>query len=193
MSQDAKKIKFLSQLILCGLLLCVWFSGIVLQKSEAKNMDELVYCPLQKKWVKRNDEPIFVRNPLDEICSTNDKKSAFTQSLVKNLISFSSIANNLRTKDLYFEYTEKGEKVFSDINNQQDLPRRESIDFDGSQKSSSIYKNELTKKRNSVLVETNFPRPPNFISVKRFEFPTIQKLTKISQKLFARPPPIRLS
>ncbi len=193
MDLNTKKAKLLSHLILCGLLLCVWFSGIVLHKSEAKNSDRLVYCPLQKKWVKGNDEPMFVRNPLDEICSTNDRKAAFTQGLLNNFISLSSIANNLTTEDLYFEYAERGERVFSEINLQQDFPQRKSIAFESFQKASGIYKNELVKKQSVALIETNFARPPTFDAVAKFEFPTVQKLSKISHKILARPPPFELS
>ena len=189
MNKTVSKVNLPTHIFICVLLLCVWFSGIALKPSFAENSYELVYCPLQKKWVKGNVEPILVKDPLDEFCSSSDNKKLFTQSFLSN-------PNYLPTLDvetLFLEYVDKGERAFTEIDHSHELPPRELISFNSIQKASSIYKNELVKKQSANSIELNSARPPNTLVSTKFEFPTVQKQSKLSHQNFARPPPVELS
>lgn len=186
--------KSISQIVIGVVLFCVVLSGIALSLDFSVENEDLVYCPLQKKWVKETVEPVRYENPLDEICAANTEKNSFLQSFTVKFAFLSKISTKIETQNLFFSYVEKGEKAFVELTSSHHFPDEEFLVFGTFQKGSVVYKNEFVKKQNSVLEETVLPRPPNFIAENtKFEFPATQKLEQISHQIFARPPPAKLS
>lgn len=82
-----------------------------------------VYCPLQKQWVKRNEEKRVVPSlPLSDLCAGNNDKTAFLQKLLSSVSKLGS-SQKLDVSELFFSFTAKGHQAFAQLPPSPETPR----------------------------------------------------------------------
>lgn len=97
-------------------LISVFFCSISLAGLESDRSSDLVFCPLQKQWVKRLEPgKIVLPAPLTDICAPKKDKTVFLEKL---LGSFRSKFGNYQTTNiggLFLSYKVKGDRAFSEM------------------------------------------------------------------------------
>jgi hypothetical protein len=93
-------------------LLCTLFT--LLPASAINGIDRgLVYCPLQKAWVKGGGEPVRqAPEVLKSVCASDAAKQKFTYESVRRLGVRNAFDRDLAEK-LFFDYSKVGRKAFN--------------------------------------------------------------------------------
>ena len=180
-SQDKIYTRFISTLLL--LCFCAALFQILFYNPPVN--PNLVYCPLQNKWVKSGEERILAIKDFDDFCAT-DKRKEFIKTKIHLKNRFAPII----TENLVFDYLEKGNQVFALFGHLPEIPPREFI-----KKSSTItatnnffdYSIKLTTEKFTLKQAA---RPPTFSAQARFSFQFIRPLSEISRNINPRSPPI---
>lgn len=113
---------------ICQLTALVWVLAIFLTAiplfaiSPAGNQRS-VYCPLQKQWVKRNEEKKIVSSlPLSDLCAGGNDKTAFLQKLLSSGSKLGS-SQKIDLDELFFTFVAKGDQVFAQLPSSPQTPR----------------------------------------------------------------------
>lgn len=102
-------------------VLCLLFSAFPLSATEQIRSD-LVFCPLQKKWVQRDPLPRpVVQDPLSEICSSPKKKRAFLADLSRVIGIFSN-GNVGSFQEVYFKHLKDKKNTFASLISTHHVP-----------------------------------------------------------------------
>ncbi len=171
-------LTFLSSAFLCFALI---YLHIFLPKSF--ELPTLVYCPLQKTWVKENtpNTPKEFQS-LDKICAGEKRK---------NTVSFAFSLNTFQPLDekSFFDYLEKGNRLFTEQNRLPDLPNRKLANHLNTQSAVNNFNQNLENTSPAHFSFAQRQRPPsNSISV-NFESQIVRTLEKISRNINPRSPP----
>lgn len=175
------------------ILFCISLCSLSAFGQKNIESSDLVFCPLQKTWVKRNPAPmppIKVGKPLGEICSSDRQKEIFFFELSKNLNFRQTISNRKNEEKLFFNYLEKGKQAFAEIAPSQNFPDRQFAKLASTEKSiSSNYKNDFCRTSTEVFALYQFPRPPTVQNSAFFKRTDFHKLGSIWRKIQPRAPP----
>jgi hypothetical protein len=85
----------------------------------------LVYCPLQKAWVKKGREASRP-GPLKNICASDAAKLKFSYESFRRLGFSRPLPDGERAEALFFKYTAAGNRAFRSLEPEQ-APERQSI------------------------------------------------------------------
>lgn len=119
------KTKF-SKLVFAVSLL--WLLGIVFASvpvfANGPNVSgDIVFCPLQNQWVKRNAEaPTVRRTPFTDLCAGSQDKDTFINKLILKVARNVSFGDRARAEAIFFDYKASGEISFSELPSKPDLP-----------------------------------------------------------------------
>jgi hypothetical protein len=180
MRKSLSKINFLCVLI----LLSLFASAFIFSKKDSSN-ENLVFCPLQKTWVKKDTEDSTIRkNLLDSICLTKAKKQTLTlEILIKK--AFAIDENGV------FETLQKGFQVLDDYRNFPNLPQQTLVKLTNSfsllaPKDDTNIAFFIKKEAFSFALNS---RPPTSSNSTKFDFQIAQTLDQISRNINPRSPP----
>lgn len=182
--------------ILWLLLFCLFFGSFPISAKQNNPSNDLVYCPLQKKWVKKNQnlsEPKKVEKPLDEICSSSKNKESFIFGLfsVISTKQFSSTKEN--EESLFFKFLKKGERAFSESPDPNNLPKNQIASAVTKVKGGNVYFNfDFAQELTETFKLNQFARPPNTFQATKFGFHLIRELKNISRNINPRSPPFSI-
>jgi len=165
------------------LFLCLLLNFIQISFPINLQDSSLVYCPLQKIWVKGNESNNFTaENSLDYICASEKKKNFLSFEI--SLKTFQPV--NEKT---FFEYLAKGKQAFTKFGEFPRLPKHE---FFNASKSEAVTNNFKQKIEKNILSRFSFAqhqRPPNISVSTDFDFQFSRELEKISRNINPRSPP----
>lgn len=149
---------------------------------------DLVYCPLQKTWVKRDEAAQLVRqNPLDQICMSDQKR----QELILQITLKNAFA--IDEKGI-FDTLQKGISVLENYRETPNLPNqnlaqiRHSFNFLNTQ---NDWKLNFIAKSEAFSFALN-SRPPTALKSTKFDFQFVQTLEQISRNINPRSPPFSI-
>lgn len=97
----------------------------------------LVYCPLQRAWVKKAGE-ILKAGPLKNICASDEAKQKFSFESFRKLGSFVVSLDETRIEKLFFDYSKAGSVTLTGLK-PVNAPERQSLT--GSDESETIVAN----------------------------------------------------
>lgn len=195
MSKESNKIFSLVNNIFCSLFLFALISVNFLPQSTQNDSEDLVYCPLQKTWVKRDlpGEPVKVEFPLGEICSSQKNKESFLSDLGKIASSNQIIFDKQDEANLFFNYLEKGKKAFAYFESTQNHPKHQLVRNALNEKGANTnYKIEFEPNRSEEFVLSQLSRPPTVRKTSKFDFQIVYSLEKISHNINPRSPPFSI-
>lgn len=184
------------QLLLAVLvLLSVLFGSLPVFAHTQKQSPDLVYCPLQKSWVKRNPSaavaPIKTFKLLDDVCASNRLKENFFSDLSKSLHSRRILSHQNDEVKLFFSYLERGEQVFAEIVTPSDAPNRQLAQSSKIEKSGGAnYQKDFTNALTGKLFVQQFPRPPTIKNSSFYHSRIVKESNIISHRTAPRAPPI---
>jgi hypothetical protein len=186
MSKQTRNLFTILSKVFC---LCFLFALVLTNtffSDKANKINDLVYCPLQKIWIKKLDETFTVRkNSLDQICMSDTKK----QSLAIQISFKTALAVDEKG---IFETLKFGEKVLDNYKGFPNLPNQHLVNF-------RHYFSILNSKTDiqtdfQIITKTfsiqQFSRPPTLTKTTKFDFQIAQTLEKISRNINPRSPPI---
>lgn len=113
---------------ICQLTALVWVLAISLTAMPLSAAPKavtsgVVYCPLQRQWVRRNEETKVVPSlPLSDLCAASNDKAAFLQKLL-SVASKLSTSQKLDLGELFFSFTANGEQVLAQQPSSPEMPR----------------------------------------------------------------------
>jgi hypothetical protein len=164
----------------------VLLSANFLIPSNINELNNLVYCPLQKNWIKKTAETLPIHsNPLEQICMSDSEKQHLAFEIVlKNAFAIDEKG--------VFDTLQKGDKVLNDYQDFPNFPHQNLAEF---QHSSGILntKNNLQidfQLNAQTISFQQFSHPPTIQSVTKFDFQFVRILEKISCNINPRSPPI---
>lgn len=166
------------------IFLCFVLSFFQISFSQSFETPTLIYCPLQKTWVKRFEPKTpETFQSFDNICATDKRK---------NLVSFKISLKTFQPlgEKLFFDYLAKGDRVFTESNQFPDLPNRKLITHSNTEIALNNFAQNIEK---TSLIHFSFaqkPRPPTTLISANFEFQIANTLKKISRHINPRSPPI---
>lgn len=178
---DKVYAKFTSTLLLLcfgAALFQVLFAGV-------SSNPNLVYCPLQNKWVKSGEETILAVKDFDDFCATAKRKE-----FIKAKIHFKTRFSPVITENLVFDYLEKGNQIFSLANHLPEIPPREFIRKSLTITAGSNFFDYSIKLATGKFSLKQAARPPTFSAQARFSFQFVRSLSAISRNINPRSPPI---
>ena len=181
--------------IFCTVFLFALISVNFLPQSTKNDSEDLVYCPLQKTWVKRDlpVEPIKVEFPLGEICSSQNKKESFLFDLGKSTVSRQIIFNRRDEVNLFFNYLGKGKTAFAYFESEQNLPEHKLVRAALQEKGANTnFRIDFSIIRKTEFVLEQFSRPPTVQKTSKFDFKIISALEEISHNINPRSPPFSI-
>jgi hypothetical protein len=180
------RIKILfSYSIFIGLILQIVFA-INIPFLSKTSLNNLVYCPLQKTWVKLNsDISVTQTTPLNQICMSNAEKQILSaQILFKKAFVIDEKG--------VFETLKFGVKFLDNYKHFPNLPDKTFAEFRG------LF--NLINSKNDLQIEfvinsqsfyfEQFSRPPTLTKTTKFDSQIAQTLEKISRNINPRSPPI---
>ena len=183
-------MKFKTKTIFIYLFSLLWLLSLLIgfslfSNSQLIKNNDLVYCPLQKTWVKRNEEPqSFRRNPLDQICMSERKKQELElQILLKNAFAVDEQG--------IFAALQKGAKALENYRESQNPPNQTLVQI----RPSFVFLNSRNDWKFTFLTKIEKfsfalnSRPPTFLKSTKFDFKIIQTLDQIPRHINPRSPP----
>lgn len=169
-------------------LMSLFIGFSFLNTSQIVKNADLVYCPLQKTWVKRDEAAQPIRqNPLDQICMSDQKRQELTlQITLKNAFAIDEKG--------IFDTLQKGEKVLSKYQENPNLPNQNLVQI---RQTLNFLNNQNNWKVNFIAKSEAFSfalnsRPPTFLRSTKFDFQFAQTLDKISRNINPRSPPFSI-
>lgn len=164
-------------------IFCIALSFFQIFFPPTSEISTLVYCPLQKTWVKSAEHiKPKIEKTLDNIC---------TSETLKNLANFKISLKTLQPADekTFFDYLEKGDRAFSELNRFPDLPSRKSFTKSKSEIAINNFNQKIEKSTLHHFSFAQFQRPPNVSVAINFDFQITRDLEKISRSINPRSPP----
>ena len=119
MRTSVREGHLLRRTISCVWLICFTFTSFSILAFDSPGSPDLVFCPLQKQWVKKNPPPRVADNSLAEICASGKSKSAFVDQLA---LTRRSISEHSHATDQFFKFAARGKQVFDALPRKPDLP-----------------------------------------------------------------------
>lgn len=173
--------KNLTRAICCGFLL-VLFAAVLFPVINSPVKAGLVYCPLQKTWVKPKSEVSNNLAPLKNFCATNKRKIELAAELALKIIDLKSV-----TENAVFDYLEKGNQVL--VNNFPNLPKDEISKQTKLETAANNFHYDIIKLQVAKTIFPQILRPPNYRTSTKFDFQIVRSLEKISRSINPRSPP----
>jgi hypothetical protein len=102
-------------------LICFTFTSFSILAFDSPGSPDLVFCPLQKHWVKKNPPPRIPDVSLIEICASGKSKSAFFEQLA---LTRRSISNHSLATEQFLRFAARGKQVFGALPRRSDLPEQ---------------------------------------------------------------------
>lgn len=146
---------------------------------------DLVYCPLQNKWVKNGEERILAIKDFNDFCAT-DKRKEFIKTKIHLKTRFAPII----TENLVFDYLEKGNQAFALFGNLPEIPPKDYIKKSWTITASNNFFDYLIKLATKKFSLKQTVRPPTFATQIRFFFQLVRSLSAISRNINPRSPPV---
>lgn len=166
------------------LLLC--FSAALFQilfSDSAANAD-LVYCPLQSKWVKSGEKTFSAIKDFNDFCATGKRKE-----FIKTKIHLKNRFAPVITESLVFDYFEKGNQAFSLLNHLPEIPPREYIKKSSTTTAGGNFFDSSIRLATEKFSFEQSARPPTFSAQAHFRFQFARSLSAVSRNINPRSPP----
>lgn len=185
MQKHCNKSKLILSNLFCFVMPIALILNSFLISQNTFQIGGLVYCPLQKIWVKQSGENQIVRlNPLDLICMSDSKK----YELALQISSKNAFA--IDEKGI-FETLESGVKVLDDYRENPNLPNQNLAQI---RLSFSVLNNKnewkpMVAAKSEAFSFQLFSRPPTAPKSTKFDFQITKSLDQISHNINPRSPP----
>lgn len=170
-------------------MVCVLITALSVVAFEGKGSSDLVFCPLQKQWVKRS-APAKPKISLADICSSDKEKTHFFNRLILN--SGIAYADKSSPEDLFFAFQAKGDQALKEIPSSPDFPERKLTSLIKVQTGSRISQTVLVAVVTQVLSFEQFSRPPTENLSANFTSRRVSDIDNISPSIAPRAPPVSL-
>ncbi|MBX7174633.1 MAG: hypothetical protein K1X72_26900 [Pyrinomonadaceae bacterium] len=170
------------------LLLSVCLSFFILPLNNQFPDENLVYCPLQKTWVQQNVPQPKIEDSLENICASDKLKSQFSLQLSQKTLGFQP-----KTEKLFFNYLQKGDLAFAEINHHPNLPDSNLAQNHKTETVANNFRQEIGQQDLAGFTLQQIARPPTFVKeINFFASQSAQPLDQISRNINPRSPPFSI-
>jgi hypothetical protein len=172
-------------------LICSAFASLPVFSFDRANAADLVFCPLQRQWVKR--QPLAPAKPtesLSDVCAADRDKAAFADRLILKAAG-RSIADEAIVS-LYFEFGAKGDAAFLDARSRSNSPEKPTSSFSKKEIGSSSVRSDLAVVKNEPLALRRISGASKEIAVRSSWDRPLRDLTAIPSSTRPRAPPASL-
>jgi hypothetical protein len=174
---------------LVTLFLALCLSPLAIVSYRAPQSNDLVYCPLQKKWVKGADDQVETQAPsLSAICAPENNKQKFVNRSQADFRLAAAIRNGA-TEKLFFAFVRNDDSEAARLLSQHNLPQPS---------------DELAAQKQNVAVSTTsdlqihvatnrptfeLPRPPTSTATSEFAAQPVHRFDSLLDHTCPRGPP----
>lgn len=158
---------------------------------EAPNYGDLVFCPLQKQWVKRLEpKQVESKEALSDICGNKNTKTVFLHELIIAANTKVKAGHNVKIVELFISFSAKGGKAFSELPSAPDSPKMPLNVVEKVQGGASIGRNGFVAISTQIFSLEQLSRPPTLKTVSNFYPPQLTDLQSVACSIHTRGPPI---
>jgi hypothetical protein len=183
MLKQTSNFNAVSGKVFCVCFLFALFSVNLIFPAKSNQIKGLIYCPLQKIWVKAHIERVSQNDTFKNICATDKKKAELIAEL-----SLKTFALEQVTENLLFDYLEKGNQAL--MNNFPNLPKNEVSKQTKFETAANNFQYDFIKLQLVKITLPKLSRPPNYKKSNKFDFQLTHNLDKISRNINPRSPPV---
>jgi hypothetical protein len=175
------------------LFLCFAFSSLTTPASfDFPRSPDLVFCPLQKEWVKRSLGPIRTEPVLADICAGNQEKESFANRLILAAGASLKIQSPEAVESLFFSYPTKGDRAFTELPPRPNNPDQQLISVKRVQNAGSTNRLVFAAGIIQIFSINRLSRPPTQNAASNFISQKYRDLETISHAIAPRAPPVSL-
>jgi hypothetical protein len=188
-------VKGLTHGLTALVLACVYLGSLQVSNARQGLASDEVFCPLQRTWVKRGPASFTTkkqREPLKNICASDERKSDFLTEFLERLPLIKIIPGAEETEKLFFAYFAEGKPALANFISSHSTPEPQFISSARTEKSANNTRFEFAKKAVEFIVPGLQPRPPTLAAVNNFTSQTIFELKNISRRIQPRAPPVSI-
>lgn len=159
---------------------------------------DLIYCPLQKSLLRKHAPTpprAKIKEPLDEICASIERKSRFFSDVSKRVPFLRLIRDREQIENLFFSYLESGNKAFARLAPfaPENFPAPQVSESQNAKKSGAArYKIDFDRNASEVFAFAQRPRPPTARKTASFDRSVFRPLETVSRRIQPRAPPVSL-
>lgn len=175
-------------------LLGIFLGSVPLAFYTQARQANLVYCPLQKKWVASNKPAALARKELlAELCAPQSSKSSFLLASARKLQLSKISLNERQNEELFFSYAQKGDAAFAALTSPGNLPESLFTKLSKVEKTTASYQSDFSKRAVAATTIGQLPRPPPLaeVSVEIYHSQNAAELSSVSRRIKPRAPPVR--
>lgn len=194
MVRSAVDLKSITRLALSWLVLlafvCSAFGSISTSDRGPAHMAGLVFCPLQKKWVKEGDAGMAAPAvPLSDICAPRRGKVMFVAGLVRAATLQVSVDEKVDLTALFFAFRAKGDRAFARIPSAPDEPKTPTTVLHRTSMAAGFNRSSFVAVPAEEFSFEQLSRPPTEPVLTYLYFPRIADLRSIEYPIDPRGPP----
>lgn len=172
-------------------LLCVGLSSISVIAVEPLKRSDVVFCPLQKKWIKKSEPTKALSNkPLSDICGSNKNKKQFLNLLSASVLTRINKGKKVDTGILFINFRAVGERAFAEIPNYPDVPKVPLAIVEKVPVSSGGGRGGNVAATAETIPFEQFSRPPTHDSASKFFFHSVNTLQLVTFAINTRGSPL---
>ncbi len=172
-------------------MICSVFNTLVVFAVETPNNGDLVFCPLQRQWVKKSEpKRVVAKAPLSDICGSKKTKAVFLLEMILAANVKVKAEHNVNIGELFVSFSAKGGKAFSELPSAPDSPKRPLTVVDKVQAGSISSRGDFLAITTQIFSLQQLSRPPTELAVSNFYSPQITDLQSAAYAINTRGPPV---
>lgn len=156
---------------------------------EGYRSSDLVFCPLQNQWVKKNERSKPTLS-ISALCAPAGEKIRFLKKLVEAVDL--SVADESSLENLFFGYQVQGDSAFAGFPSSPGTPDRQVVVIETFQTSSGTHRPIVVAAVTKVFALEQFSRPPTFKIPANFAQNSSPDNDPVSASIAPRAPPVSL-
>lgn len=165
-------------------------SSISVFAVDASNNGDLVFCPLQRQWVKKSEpKKVKSKEPLSDICGSKKTKTVFLHELILAANTEVKAGHNVNIGELFVSFSAKGGKAFSELPSAPDSPKMPLTVIEKVQGGANIGRGGFVAITTQIFSLEQLSRPPTRNTASNFCSPQMTDLLSVAYAIHTRGPP----
>ena len=180
----ATKFTLFVRASVCVWLVCVVFASLSVFSIESPKSTGLVFCPLQKQWMKRLP-PSAPVSDLATFCAPAKAKEMFLGSLLRKRVP----GNSANGEAAFFNFLAKGERSFAEMPSLPNDPQEALTDLTRNEFFGNAARTKIAFFQDGRLAFGQFSRPPTLEAAAIFPDPQFPPSATGAYAIKPRGPP----
>ena len=144
-------------------LVCIFCTSLTVFSLESPRSGDVVFCPLQKQWVRKNPPRAAPAAEIASFCVSEKSKDAFLGSISQKAVKI----NPSGGEAAFFNFLAKGERSFAEIPPLPNAPEQGFVAVTRSEATGNVSRGKIALKT-AIFSFEQLSRPPTLAAVQDF-------------------------